>query len=261
MLQHMLAAGRALLDWRLVPFSCNSCRAAAAPGCIHASSPSPSPQAPPVGPQHDGAAGLGSHPPVQAGQLRHHLRKWSRGQGTVDTQPKEGQEDGEAGELATNHPGRHPGNHPGRHTAPAPPARHLPPGNRTATVAGHAGVRCQDVCLPTPAACMPKDPGQRSLTPCTTIPWLTVSGKSTACATSHGTPEASSCDTQNAGLLGLLQPAPGRVDDTNTSGEVLGNVALRPYTSGRSREKAWGASTASSQTSSCCAVVATAAWP
>lgn len=57
---------------------------------------------------------------------------------------------------------------------------------------------------------------------------MTVSGNSTACATSQGTPDASNCDTQKAGLPGLLQLAPGRVDDTNTSGEVLGKVALRP---------------------------------
>lgn len=57
---------------------------------------------------------------------------------------------------------------------------------------------------------------------------MTVRGKSTACATSQGTPEASSCDTQKAGLLGLLQLAPGRAGDTNTSGEVVGKVALRP---------------------------------
>lgn len=43
------------------------------------------------------------------------------------------------------------------------------------------------------------------LTPCTTSPWLTVKGKSTACTISQGTPEASSCEIQKAGLAGLPQ--------------------------------------------------------
>ena len=40
------------------------------------------------------------------------------------------------------------------------------------------------------------------LTPCTASPWLMVRGNSTAWTTSQGTPDASSWDTQKAGLAG-----------------------------------------------------------
>ena len=95
------------------------------------------------------------------------------------------------------------------------------------------------------------------LTPCTTRLWLTVSGNRTAWATSHGTPEASSCDSQKAGLPGLPQLTADRLE--GASGEEVGKVALNAYSSGRRRANLRGANTASTHTSSCCAVVAAAA--
>lgn len=125
-------------------------------------------------------------------------------------------------------------------------------------------------------------------TPCTTMPWLTVSGNSRACTTSQGTPEASSCDAQNAGLAGVLQLTTDRLleksgDDCTCAccimGAVcagmglwlisapsamptpltVGKVAEKAYSRGRRRLNSEGDTTASSQTSSCCAMVATAA--
>lgn len=140
--------------------------------------------------------------------------------------------------------------------------------------------------------------GRAALTPCTTMPWLTVSGNSTACTTSQGTPEASSCDIQNAGLPGLLQLTTDRLLLNSGEDCTVGNVALNAYlhaaavavaavavaaagcglgrrllcfckllqrtshpahSSGRRRLNSAGASTASSHTSSCWAMVAAAA--
>lgn len=145
------------------------------------------------------------------------------------------------------------------------------------------------------------------LTPCTTMPWLMVSGKSTACTTSQGTPEASSCETQKAGDEGEPQEPTDRVfekmgdawicaarvgrrraqprDNTPWQQRVcmlcwavagllsvhrgkqatlgprlaVGKVALKAYSSGRRRLNSDGDVTASSQTSSCCAMVVEAA--
>lgn len=54
-------------------------------------------------------------------------------------------------------------------------------------------------------------PPAQELTPCTTMPWLMVSGNSTACTISQGTPEASSCETQKAGDKGEPQEPTDRL--------------------------------------------------
>jgi hypothetical protein len=56
---------------------------------------------------------------------------------------------------------------------------------------------------------------------------LTVSGKSTAWTTNHGTPEASSCDSQKAGPP--APPQPTTVEEEEESGEeesTVGRVRL-----------------------------------